>query len=58
LAIGDVMQSIEMQRTLAQFSAQVRPGTPEDFASFIATERAKWSAVIKDANIRIEGASK
>ena len=48
----------KMQRTLAQFSAQPRADTPEEFAAFIARERAKWSAVIKDANIRIEGASK
>jgi tripartite-type tricarboxylate transporter receptor subunit TctC len=58
LAIGEVMQSVEMQRTLTQFSAQPGAGTPQDFASFIAKERARWSAVIKDANIRIEGASK
>jgi len=54
LAIGEVMQSTEMQRTLVQFSAQPRANSPEEFALFIAAERAKWSAVIKEANLRIE----
>ena len=28
--------------------------TPEEFAAFIRTERAKWGAVVREANIRIE----
>jgi tripartite-type tricarboxylate transporter receptor subunit TctC len=58
LAIGEVMQSAKMQRTLVQFGAQARADTPEGFALFIAAERAKWSAVIKEANLRIEGTPK
>ena len=57
-AIGDVMQSADMQSTLEKLSAQPRAGTPNDFAAFLTAERAKWSAVIRDADIRIEGASR
>jgi tripartite-type tricarboxylate transporter receptor subunit TctC len=57
-AIGEVMQSAEMQRTLAKLGAQPRGNTPDEFAAFLAAERAKWSSVIRDANIRIEGASR
>jgi tripartite-type tricarboxylate transporter receptor subunit TctC len=58
VAIGEVMQSADMQNTLAKLGAQPRANTPEEFALFLAAERAKWSAVIKDAGIRIEGASR
>ena len=29
-------------------------GTPEEFAAFINTEHAKWSKVVREANIRVE----
>jgi tripartite-type tricarboxylate transporter receptor subunit TctC len=57
-AIGDVMQAADMQNALEKLSAQPRVGTPSDFAAFLTAERAKWSAVIRDADIRIEGASR
>jgi tripartite-type tricarboxylate transporter receptor subunit TctC len=57
-AIGEVMQSAEMQSTLAKLSAQPRASTPDEFARFIAAERAKWTSVVRDANVRIEGASR
>jgi tripartite-type tricarboxylate transporter receptor subunit TctC len=30
------------------------PGSPERFADFIKAEAAKWSKVIKDANLKVE----
>ena len=30
------------------------PGTPDEFAAFIRAEAAKWSKVIKDANLKVE----
>ena len=30
------------------------PGSPEQFADFIKAEAAKWSKVVKDANLKIE----
>jgi tripartite-type tricarboxylate transporter receptor subunit TctC len=58
VAIGEVMQSADMRDTLAKLGAQPRAGKPEDFAQFLAAERSKWSSVIRDAGIRIDGGSR
>jgi tripartite-type tricarboxylate transporter receptor subunit TctC len=29
-------------------------GSPDDFADYIRVEAAKWSKVIKDANLKVE----
>jgi tripartite-type tricarboxylate transporter receptor subunit TctC len=39
------------ERLLAQ-GAEVRPGSPEQFGTFVKSEIKKWSAVIKRANIK------
>ena len=38
----------------ASFGAVAIPGTPEQFAAFIKEDYAKWSKVVKDANIKVE----
>ena len=35
-------------------SAQVRLGTPESFAKFIAAERARWMDVTAAAGIKVD----
>ena len=35
-------------------AAEVVAGTPEEFASFIRAEAAKWEPVIREGNIRAE----
>ena len=30
------------------------PSTPEEFASYIKAETAKWSKVVKDAKVKVE----
>jgi tripartite-type tricarboxylate transporter receptor subunit TctC len=32
----------------------VRTNTPDEFAAFISVEKAKWTKVVKDANVKIE----
>jgi tripartite-type tricarboxylate transporter receptor subunit TctC len=39
---------------LEQQGAQLPLGPPEEFATFIAAERQRWSEVIRKANIRLE----
>jgi tripartite-type tricarboxylate transporter receptor subunit TctC len=39
---------------LEQQGAQLPLGQPQEFAAFIATERQRWSEVIRKANIRLE----
>jgi tripartite-type tricarboxylate transporter receptor subunit TctC len=39
---------------LDKLGVNPRPGSPEDFAAFIARETEKWTAVAKQAGIRVE----
>ena len=43
-----------MREKLAADGAEIGGGSPERFASFVATEYAKWRKVIRAANIRGE----
>jgi tripartite-type tricarboxylate transporter receptor subunit TctC len=53
-AINDVMKSRAMEDTLAKLTATARPGTPQDFARFMAAESKKWSETINAANIKAD----
>ena len=48
------MASKAMEETLARLIARPRPGTPQDFAAFMAAESKKWSETISAANIRAD----
>jgi|RhiMethySRZTD1v2_1073278.scaffolds.fasta_scaffold13734_3 tripartite-type tricarboxylate transporter receptor subunit TctC len=41
----------ELKARLAESTIEAEPGTPEQFAAFIASETAKWAKVVKDAAI-------
>jgi len=51
-----VLSAPEMQARLAEQSMEVSPTTPQEFASFIKSETAKWAKVVKDAGIPKLGA--
>ena len=40
-----------MRDNLAKVGAQPRPGSPQDFADFIAAETRKWAAIAQTAGI-------
>jgi tripartite-type tricarboxylate transporter receptor subunit TctC len=48
------MGSTEMRSTLQRLGAEAGSGNAADFATFIADDRRRWSAVAKDSNIRID----
>jgi tripartite-type tricarboxylate transporter receptor subunit TctC len=48
------IRSEAMQARLKQFVAASRPGTPQDFAAYIAAERPKWVAMAKLSNLKPE----
>ncbi len=48
------LRSPQIEQTLAGVGAQTNPGSPQDFAQFIAAETAKWSAVAKTAGISLD----
>jgi tripartite-type tricarboxylate transporter receptor subunit TctC len=52
-AINEAMQNQQVQQALARLGARSALGSPQDFLSFIGAERRKWSAVIRDANLKI-----
>jgi tripartite-type tricarboxylate transporter receptor subunit TctC len=52
--INDGMQAPEIQERLTKLGAVAPRNSPAEFAAFIAAELAKWSALAKSANIRID----
>jgi tripartite-type tricarboxylate transporter receptor subunit TctC len=40
--------------TLTKLSVDIKTGTPEEFAAFLAAERLKWQTVAKAAQIRLD----
>jgi tripartite-type tricarboxylate transporter receptor subunit TctC len=48
------LRAPEMIELLEKLGVNPRPGSPEDFAAFIARETEKWTAVAKRAGIRVE----
>jgi tripartite-type tricarboxylate transporter receptor subunit TctC len=53
--VQQIMQQPAMQERLRGMGAKPIGSTPAEFVQFIAAEREKWAAVIKDANISLEG---
>jgi tripartite-type tricarboxylate transporter receptor subunit TctC len=53
-AINDGMQAADTQERLAKLGAIARVNTPAEFAAFISAEHAKWSALARSANIKVE----
>jgi tripartite-type tricarboxylate transporter receptor subunit TctC len=52
--INAALKSAELQARFKQLAADVNPGTPQDFAAFIAVERPKWTAMAKLSNLKPE----
>jgi tripartite-type tricarboxylate transporter receptor subunit TctC len=53
-AIDDGLRSAAIRDSLAKVGAQAAPGSPQDFADFIAAETKKWSAVAKLSGISLD----
>ena len=52
--IARIVGTPEMRDNLARQGAEVRTNTPEEFATFIRAETARWAKVVKDANVKVE----
>jgi len=50
-AINDGLKSPQVHDSLVKAGAQPAPGSPQDFANFIAAEARKWSAIAQTAGI-------
>jgi tripartite-type tricarboxylate transporter receptor subunit TctC len=53
-AINDGFTSASVRENLAKVGSVASPGTPQDFADFIAAETRKWSAVARMAGISLD----
>jgi tripartite-type tricarboxylate transporter receptor subunit TctC len=53
-ALVAVLEQPEMRAAVAAQGPEVKTGTPEDFAAYMAREIARWGALIKSADIRID----
>jgi len=52
--IARIVGTPEMRENLGKQGAEVRTTTPDAFATFIRTEKARWAKVVKDANVKID----
>jgi tripartite-type tricarboxylate transporter receptor subunit TctC len=53
-AINEGLASAAIRDSLAKVGAEASPGSPGEFAAFIAAETKKWSAVAKMAGISVD----
>jgi len=53
-AVTAALRQPEMAAKLAIDSSEAMPGSPEEFATFLRAEHAKWGSLIRDAGIRLE----
>ena len=43
-----------MRDKLGNQGAEVRINSPDEFATFIRTEKARWAKVVKEADVKVE----
>jgi tripartite-type tricarboxylate transporter receptor subunit TctC len=53
-AINEAVRSAEIEAAFVRLAVEPHPGSPENFAGFLARERDKWGALIRAAGIRAE----
>ena len=53
-AINESLGAPDVAAAFGRLGAELRPGSPQDFAAFLATETKKWTEVAKTADIRID----
>ena len=53
-AINEALKSRSIRETLLKFSSEPLGGSPQEFASFVASESKKWSEIIRLAGVKID----
>jgi tripartite-type tricarboxylate transporter receptor subunit TctC len=53
-AILKVLATFATRERFAGLALEAAPGTPEQFAAYIKEDFARWTKVVKDANIKVE----
>jgi len=52
-AVNEALASPEVKDRFAQLNIDSRATTPEEFGAFVKDETARWSKVVKEANIKL-----
>ena len=47
--VNDILRSPEAKTSLDKLNVLLRPGTPQEFASFVAKETPKWAEMVRDS---------
>jgi tripartite-type tricarboxylate transporter receptor subunit TctC len=53
-ALSKVLASAATKERFAGLALEAAPGTPEQFAAYIRDDFARWTKVVRDANIKVE----
>jgi len=53
-AFRESLADAEARALLDKLGAEIKIGTPAEFEKMLANERAKWTAVVKAANIKVD----
>jgi tripartite-type tricarboxylate transporter receptor subunit TctC len=53
-ALNEGLHAPETVDAFEKLGVGMRPGSPDDFAAFIAREHRKWSELARTANIRVD----
>jgi tripartite-type tricarboxylate transporter receptor subunit TctC len=53
-AINQVLAVPEVRTALERLGAEIRPGSPSDFADFLAKEKRKWDEVVQLSGVKLE----
>jgi tripartite-type tricarboxylate transporter receptor subunit TctC len=54
VALTEALSDPVVQANIRNLGVEPTPGSPEELASFISSETAKWAKVIKQSNIKID----
>jgi tripartite-type tricarboxylate transporter receptor subunit TctC len=52
--VNEILRAPETQTTLARLNVLLRPGTPQDFVRFIASETPKWSQMARESGATVQ----
>jgi tripartite-type tricarboxylate transporter receptor subunit TctC len=53
-AVNESLKAPAVRTTLEKLSVDIKVGSPEQFAAFLASEKDKWAIVAKAANIQLD----
>jgi tripartite-type tricarboxylate transporter receptor subunit TctC len=52
--LNRVLANPDVKERFAKIGMQAAPGTPDELATTLRTDLARWTKLVKDANIKVE----